>query len=244
MTQLGKFSVQTALLFQLFAITIFISQSQAESTFYFIKEAATTKAYKVPPPPEAESVEDVKDMNQVRAYQIARTPEDCARASTEENITLEHFYGAPYGPLTAREIKILETFLRHALYDVDLIVHRYKNTYNRLRPYLRDPLIEPCIRREGSKAYPSGHAAIGWFHGRVLSDFFPANKDVLMKRAAQIGDDRVIGGVHHPSDVDAGRKLAEQIYLEIRITAAFKKEMARLQKELKPAEIKQSLFLN
>ena len=230
-----KTSLLSTLLIHTF-FTAFLSTNGAQadaSSFYFLKSEAAHQEYEVSPPPEAGSTEDIKDLDQVKAYQKSRTAEDCKRAQFEVVPSLEHFYGAPYGTLSAAQIHVLDSFFTRLEYDVDVVVHRYKQKWSRPRPYTRDPLIEPCLRLEGSKAYPSGHAGISWAAGRALSELFPEQSDVFMKRAKQIGSDRVLGGVHHPSDVEAGQKLADQVYAEVKKTAAFKKEWPNLVKELK-----------
>ena len=45
----------------------------------------------------------------------------------------------------------------------------------------------------------------------VLAEVVPEQRDALIARAHLIGDDRVLGGVHSPSDVEAGRTLAAAI---------------------------------
>ena len=41
----------------------------------------------------------------------------------------------------------------------------------------------------------------------VLAEIYPDQRDALLARGRQIGFDRIIGGVHYPSDVVAGAAL-------------------------------------
>ena len=45
----------------------------------------------------------------------------------------------------------------------------------------------------------------------LLSEMFPEHKEELIKLGKQYGDDRVIAGMHYPSDIAAGQKLGEAI---------------------------------
>jgi hypothetical protein len=46
---------------------------------------------------------------------------------------------------------------------------------------------------------------------RILAEIFPEKKERLLKRGLQVGEDRVIAGIHFPSDVAAGQKLGDAI---------------------------------
>lgn len=82
-----------------------------------------------------------------------------------------------------------------------------KKRFSRPRPFLTVPALEPAVPREQSFSYPSGHATTGELFGSILAELVPASAKALLERGAQIGNDRVLGGVHWPSDVEAGQKL-------------------------------------
>ena len=65
--------------------------------------------------------------------------------------------------------------------------------------------------RHQYQAYPSGHSTVGYALALALAKKFPYKKDLILQQGLKIGENRLIGGVHHPSDVVAGRKLAEQV---------------------------------
>jgi len=60
----------------------------------------------------------------------------------------------------------------------------------------------------------------------LLSEVFPGQRDSLMARGKQIGDDRFLAGMHYPSDVAAGQKLGAEIARRLLADDAFR---ARLQ---------------
>ena len=89
------------------------------------------------------------------------------------------------------------------------IIMKYKNIYNRARP---SQIVPNIINRKNgillnsstanTPAYPSGHAFQAYYLGKILSKKFPEKKDEIMKIAKRIGDIRIIGGLHYPSDRD------------------------------------------
>ena len=77
-------------------------------------------------------------------------------------------------------------------------------------------------------SYPSGHATISRIEALVLADLVPARRAELLARADEIALSRVIGGVHHPSDIEAGKRLAETLYAVYRKSPAFRRELETL----------------
>jgi acid phosphatase (class A) len=65
----------------------------------------------------------------------------------------------------------------------------------------------------------------------VLSEIFPNQRDALMARSRQIGDDRVLGGVHYPSDIEAGRTLAAAIVKQMLSDPDFQGQLQKVRDE-------------
>ena len=61
-------------------------------------------------------------------------------------------------------------------------------------------------------SYPSGHAAQAYYTAFVLSDVYPELVDSFIGLAEAVSDSRVDRGVHFPSDISAGKQLAEVLY--------------------------------
>ena len=70
---------------------------------------------------------------------------------------------------------------------------------------------------------------------RDRAQLAPDLKAAILARGLQIGDDRVIGGVHFPSDVDAGRTLAHDLFTRLMASPAFQADLAHAKAEVAAA---------
>ncbi len=61
-------------------------------------------------------------------------------------------------------------------------------------------------------SYPSGHAAQAYYTAFMLGDLYPDLSESFIDLAEVISDSRVDRGVHFPSDISAGKQLAEVLY--------------------------------
>jgi acid phosphatase (class A) len=75
-------------------------------------------------------------------------------------------------------------------------------------------------------SYPSGHAASAFTLAALLGEIFPDKKEALLEQAAEIAENRVIGGVHYPSDIAAGKQLGLAIAQTLLANPDFQKKLA------------------
>ena len=73
---------------------------------------------------------------------------------------------------------------------------------------------------------------MGDLDGLILAELAPDLKDALLARGEQIGDDRVIAGVHFPSDVEAGHTLAHDLFTRFMATPEFQADLAKAKAEI------------
>ncbi len=187
-------------------------------------------AKSVAPSPAPGSIEQRADELNLLSLQEMRTKADCDRAATEVKVTLANFFGGPKGSLTNAQIEKLAPFFEQIRNDSDFFIQRLKTERGRKRPfqYIKD--VEPCVAREVTPAYPSGHATLSRLYALVLSDMYPSKTKELLKRADVIAEDRVLSGMHHRSDIIAGQALGERLYKEFSKSPEFKKELSELER--------------
>lgn len=95
------------------------------------------------------------------------------------------------------------------------IVNNLKSRYNLVRPrYLAQQLdlkLNPYLRKHGSSAFPSGTSTFIYTIAYYLSEINPEGTEDYLNKAQEISYCRVLSGVHYPSDIDYGKKLAKKI---------------------------------
>lgn len=100
--------------------------------------------------------------------------------------------------------------------DLSTIVMQEKKRFDRVRPHILEPNIEPIIEVPGHPAYPSGHSTQAYLIAEMMSLIDPSRKDEFFAEAYRIAYNREIAGVHYASDTEAGKNLAHQ-YIAIRL---------------------------
>lgn len=231
-------------LYQQIAICFFILMSSAfaEDKEYVHRTEPTEPLYisssfyeklkaELPPAPKADGPEQKKDEEELRRWQKVRTPQDCERAQREVDVRLAAFYGQPDGSLDEKTLSVVKSFFDQLRNDADYFILKLKKDTTRPRPYLYMKDIKPCVLKEITSAYPSGHALLSKLYALVLSEMIPDQQEKLEKRARQIGEDRILSGVHHPSDVEAGQKLAIILHSEIKKSKKYQNEIKKFQKQ-------------
>ncbi|MDD5260630.1 MAG: phosphatase PAP2 family protein [Methylacidiphilales bacterium] len=172
-----------------------------------------------------------------RARDEARTPDHMPSPFSFSDVI------GPWFKADNANISLTVALLKNALDDAEGVIRPAKKNWNRTRPFRQDPAdIKLQTDDPGevpgptSASYPSGHATDGMVFALVLSDLAPELKDKLIARGVQYGNDRVILGVHFPSDVAAGRVLAQAIYTALKDKKSYQNDLAaakvQFQKEL------------
>jgi len=98
----------------------------------------------------------------------------------------------------------------------------------------------PCLPPEASTpaytySYPSGHSTFGAMTAILLADMVPEKRAELFQRGWDYGRSRVVGGVHFPSDVEAGRIQATVMTALMMQNPDFKTDFAAARAELRAA---------
>ena len=208
-----------------------IFDTQPDKIYYI--SSGQVDVSQVPPAPAAGSAVDNEDLAAVKRWQAERTEAQCTAANAQANATYDEFFGevSPFGNPAPAEVESIFDKVRT---DAGAIVYGQKQKYKRPRPFLRDPALIPCLNRESGYAYPSGHSTTARVFGRILSDLVQSGSAKFMSYADQAALNRVIGGVHHPSDIEAGKTLGDAIYKALQQNSKFNADMNILRKDLKP----------
>jgi acid phosphatase (class A) len=183
------------------------------------------------PPPLPDSPEQAADMAEVQAVYHAATSNDIAAAYSEKKFNIFNFTPAIGDFFVAGKFPKTEAFFDNVQKDAETVTDNAKDFYKRPRPYVTDPsLINGKL--EKSFSYPSGHSTESMVLALVLSDLFPDKHDAIIAKARSIGWHRVQTARHYPTDIYAGRVLAQAIVKQMEKNDDFQKDLAEAKAEI------------
>jgi len=194
------------------------------------------------PPPAADSAQGKADRaiyEQTRAldgsarWKLAQSDNDLwtGGAMHRFSCALGREIGEAATPATQRLLHRVEL-------DVRTVGTPPKDFYDRKRPPLGDtrPICVPREKwMETNASYPSGHSMAGWSWALILAEIQPAKASDLMVAGREIGQSRVICGVHFASDVAAGRELAAAMVARLHADPQFVADLKAAKAELAAA---------
>jgi acid phosphatase (class A) len=182
--------------------------AEAKAPSHYVSQTAQDILTLLPPPPAPGSIAAAADLLAVRQAQAVRTEADVAWAKRVEKGDPFNF-SAVLGPWFSREALPLTAALIGRLSDdTENVIAPAKKYFGRPRPFLVDSTIKPCVHAPESGSYPSGHTTHYFVEAMILGELVPAKRDALLIYAERLAWGRVMGGVHFPSDLAAGRVLA------------------------------------
>jgi acid phosphatase (class A) len=182
-------------------------------------------------PPAPRSAQNKADIQEVLALQKARTAFQIGRVRSEVNLSPVAFDTVLGTGFTPTNFPLTFALLNNAAADGEAISMSAKDLWKRPRPPLQDPAIHPVVPVPSTASYPSGHAMRGALWGEILAKMMPNLREQLLARGAQIGHDRIIAGVHFPTDVAAGQKLGLVIAHWMMGSSAFRRDLKRAKPE-------------
>jgi acid phosphatase (class A) len=200
-----------------------------------IPAAAVDPVALLPAPPAEDSAEAREELATLLRLTGARTAADEARARSTETLTvfaLADVIGPGFSAVTCPKTAALFAQLEAESKE---FTRPTKSSFARRRPPFVDPRVKPCVKLEDEGSYPSGHATRAMLFADVLGAALPEQREALARRAREIGFDRVVGGVHYPSDVVAGRVLGRALARATLGAPATRQRLADLAGELAAA---------
>jgi len=184
-------------------------------------------------PPVPDAAETRRELDALLVQQKSRTPEQAAACRADQEISVFRFIDVLGEGFTADALPKTAVLFARVLTSEKGPLERAKAAFARPRPPAQDPAIRPCVDLPPNAAYPSGHATAGNLMATVLAAMVPEKAAELHRRGRAFGDHRVQGGVHFPSDVDAGRLCAAAIAAELFQDTEFKADFAAARAEVR-----------
>ena len=139
------------------------------------------------------------DLEQMKSIMKTRTQDDVDYFFKTNDSVVPAFL--PY--VNEDRNKLMEIVLSQ-----NYIIHFFKYTINRRRPYQIDTELKPLSTKTSqTPAYPAGHAYQALLLASHLSKKYPEKKELFDSIAAKCDECRVKAGIHYKSDGEFSKKL-------------------------------------
>ncbi len=187
----------------------------------------------LPPPPPPDSPETRVELGELLVVQVNRSPEMVARAQADAVQEVWRFADVIGPKFTADNLPRTAALFARLVATDTAVTDPAKDVFNRKRPFLVSDLVKPVLRPTNSGSWPSSHAALGTLMGIVLGDLLPDKRAAIMDRAWAYAENRVVAGMHFPSDVEMGRIAGTVIAAEVMRQPDFLADYNAAQSELR-----------
>ncbi|AZO53295.1 MULTISPECIES: phosphatase PAP2 family protein [unclassified Mesorhizobium] len=181
------------------------SAARAEDAKPFITNKDVDLTMILPPPPANDSAETKAELGEVLTMQVTRTPEMEARAIADAEENVWRFADVMGPNFNKDKLPKFSAFFDRVVETEGAVVDPAKDVWKRPRPHQLSDLVKPVVKLSSSGSWPSGHATVGTMMGIILSDMVPEKRAQIMARAAEFAHNRIVGGIHYPSDVEMGK---------------------------------------
>jgi acid phosphatase (class A) len=202
---------------------------------HYLKEGKPNAIELLAPPPLPDSAEQAADMAEVRAVYHATGSNDMAIAYSQKKFNIFNFTPAIGDFFQPGKFPKTEAFFEKVQTDAETVTDNAKDFYKRPRPYVIDPSLANG-KLEKSFSYPSGHSTESMVLALVLAQVFPEKHDAIISIARNIGWHRVMIARHYPTDIYAGRVLAQAIVKQMEKDDKFQKDLAEAKAEIAAAK--------
>lgn len=216
------------------------------------------------PPPPADPAAQNRELAEVLRTQETRTPALVQR-SLDDKVNILGFASVLGPKFTEGNIPVAAAFIRKVQRETGAQVNLVKDCWERSRPFVvskdvhppgtfaQDMMIKPgepekntaphgagspCKPAEQpaySYSYPSGNANFGATVAILLAQMVPEKRAEIFARGWEFGENRLIAGVHFPSDIESGRMSATAMVAVMMTNPAFKADFAAAKTELRGA---------
>lgn len=217
-----------AVLFALLVALFVPSGASAGPLFYYLDPRQIDLTALLPPPPDVSSAQERADEEQVTTAVMGRSPAQFLEAE-EDSMRSVFFFSKSIGPgFDSARLPGTARFFSHVRSDVERLIDQAKTYWGRPRP-------NGAQKARGS--YPSGHAAFAAATAILLSQLMPSKRDAIFRQAGMFAENRILLGVHYPSDVAAGWTAGTVVAYAMMHDRAFQHDFAEVAAELHRANL-------
>jgi acid phosphatase (class A) len=212
-----------------------------ERAGYFTAGAPFDLSEVISPPPAQDSNATRADLAELHQLQDSRTPAQVAAAQADEKQENMFYLHTVMGDdFTSGNFPALAKLSDHVKSEQTVAADALKAEFHRPRPYQFDSTLHPvCGTTILHNSYPSGHSITAYLDALTLIEIVPEKSHEILARADDFAHNRLVCGVHYPSDVATGREVAYTVFGYLMAQPSFQKEVAAAR-----AETRKRLGLN
>ncbi len=202
---------------------------------YYVGPAEIDLVHILAPPPTPDSPAGKADLQAVLAVVNSRTDAEIKQARDDDQRSVFRFADVMGGNFRAETLPLTAQLFQHVYEDGNGATLAAKSFFQRKRPFVVDPAIKIIVVQAPDFSYPSNHSTFGNEFGILLAAMVPEKTVEIFARAADYAHNRVIAGVHFPSDVEAGRIAASVIDNTLLHNPRFESDFAKAKSEVRAA---------
>jgi acid phosphatase (class A) len=202
---------------------------------YYISGSSVDLSHLLAPPPAPDSVAGKADLRAVMDAQRNWTPAILANAQADAQLSVFRFADVIGPAFKPENLPFTAAFFERVSSDQANVVRAAKIYFHRPRPFVIDAEIKPAEHLSSNTSYPSGHATFAYVDAIILADMLPEKAAAIFARADAYAHNRVIEGVHYPTDLEAGRISAAVIDNVLLHDAHFMADYAKARLEIRHA---------
>ena len=202
-------------------------------TAYYFDPGMLNLTVLVPAPPAVDSTANKAELAELHRLEQTRTPEQAAAAKRDEDeedmFAFRTVLGAGFTP---EALPVTAALGAHVKNEQSVAGSALKTEFKRPRPYQTDKTLHPvCALTEAANSYPSGHALTGYLEAFTLAEIVPEKRAEILARADDYAHNRLVCGVHYPSDIEESRRVALLVFGYMMATPRFEQDLAAAKAE-------------
>jgi acid phosphatase (class A) len=220
-----------------FVASAIISTARADESLYVDPQTVPLNVLLAPPPADG-SARQQADMAAVLRVQNARTADEVTRAKADTVKSVFRFADVLGPAFNEQNLPKTTALFKAASHNAEVIAKSGKHYFKRARPAIASSDVHPVVQGKGTDmydSYPSGHATFGYMSAILLAEMVPEKREAIFARGREFGENRVVDGVHYPSDVEAGRIDGTLVAAALMANPDFQKAFAAAKAEVRAA---------
>jgi acid phosphatase (class A) len=201
-----------------------LASGEAVTAETFLTPSQYDPARLLPPPPSDESAATKDELAELKAIEAARSAFQLARAKSDDKTENASIFAETVGPgFDLAKLPATAKMLADIRRQEQAAANGAKIFFKRNRPWIVDPSLASCSKEDAPQSsYPSGHATMGFSMGVVLASLIPEKAQLILRRATEYAENRLVCGMHFRRDIQAGQTLGTVIATELMQSPSFR----------------------